>query len=474
MASNRQDAIGRTNAHIHLSAVAGERRGYRFTVGRFDHIVAAIEDSPVAVEFAEMAVSQDFSRLDNNSAKRHHFVPQFLLRGFSHKHNSKDCLFQMETASRRAPRRVAVRTAASRHQLYRAIDNDGQSSNRHEGYLALVENHAAPVLRSLAEHPASISPGERATIAFFVALQTMRTPAAADQVTAIANAAFRTWASEFYSDRHAFADHYRRAHGPGANEEEIERFRQGIVNDIRDGQVRLNGDSGAAFSAALEHAVGNVPMLIEFDWTLLKASTGGFITSDRGYAIHDPSPPFPWAAQGILSSESSETTVPLSDTTCLLMRPTPMGGALRVRQVSSREVDMINLRTYGWARDHAFARTQDTLAGVRVASRRQPANVIRPKPFSQVFLLERDPEDESLASENRLRGWPQQLPNDRGELRDYIVIPTDQPNPDLWRRADELAERRARKRGSIGPNEALEGRITNVPLHPLDITELTR
>jgi hypothetical protein len=437
-------------------------------VGRFDHVAAAIEDSPVVAEFKEMAISQDFSRLDNNPAKRHHFVPRLLLRRFSHKHNDKDCVFQMEATSRKAPRRVPVRTAASRHQLYRAIDEDGKSSNRHEGYLALVEDHAAPALLAIDEHPKSLSRGERATIAFFVALQTMRTPAAADQVTAIANAAMRTWASEFYSDRQAFAEHYRRIREPSASDEEIEQLRQDVINQIGDGRIRLSGKKGAAFATAFEYAIGNVPLLIEFDWTLLKAPAGGFITSDCGYAIHDPSPPYPWAAQGILSSETSETTVPLSNTTCLLMRPMPMGGAMSVREVSSREVEMINLRTYGWARNHVFAANQGTLDAVRVASRRRPANVIRPKTFSQVFLLEPDPDDKSLANENLRRGWPRMLPNDRGEPRDYIVIPIDQPHPELWKRANELTERRARKRAGASPGDVPEGHITNVPLHPLD------
>src|SRR4051812_9706005 len=140
-------------------------------MGEFDHIVAALQSSPVVRAFTEMGVSGDFSRLDRNQAKRHHFLPQFLLRGFAHEHNGNDRLFQMETASRGAPRRVDLRTAASRRRLYTAIDGDGEPSNRNEGYLALVENHAAPALEQLIKDPASLSPAERATISFFVALQ---------------------------------------------------------------------------------------------------------------------------------------------------------------------------------------------------------------------------------------------------------------------------------------------------------------
>jgi len=116
-------------------------------MGEFDHIAAAMRASPLTAAFMEMAETNDFSRLDKNTAKRHHFLPQFLLRGFSHTYHGKGHIFQMETRSRRAPVRVGVRSAAVRTGLYAAPDEDGELSNRNEGYLALVESHAAPALR---------------------------------------------------------------------------------------------------------------------------------------------------------------------------------------------------------------------------------------------------------------------------------------------------------------------------------------
>ena len=411
--------------------------GYGWYVGEFDHIAAALWASPLMTACVEMAVSNDFSRLDRNAAKRHHFLPRFLLRGFSHRHKGKECLFQMETTSRRAPLRVDMRTAASRRRLYTALDDGGRRSNRNEGYLALVETHAAPALRQLIEDPGSLSSGERATIAFFVALQTMRTPVAAEQITELANAAFQTAASELYSDRRAFADRHREFFDDGATEAEIEEFRLTTLQQIREGRVRVSGEAGAAFGTGFEHAIETVPILFAFDWTLLQAPEGGLITSDRGYAIHDPTPPYPWAAQGPVSSENSETTMPLSDTHCLVMRPVPAGSGLTTREISASEVEALNLRIYGWGDKYVFAKTQRALDATRAASRRRPANVIRPRPFCQVALLEPDPDDDSLATANLRRGWPPQLRNEQGELCDYIVIPTDKPHPDLRKLADD-------------------------------------
>jgi Protein of unknown function (DUF4238) len=429
-------------------------------MGEFDHIAAAMEASPITAAFKEMGESNDFSRLDKNAAKRHHFLSQFMLREFAHTHDGKDCLFQMEVTSRRGPRRVEVRKAASRHRLYSVPDEEGKMSNRNEGFLALIEDHAAPALRHLVSDPASLSPGERATIAIFVAVQTMRTPAAAEQVTTVANMALQTWAREFYSDREAFAERHREFFGDEASEEEIEEFRRESAAQIRDGRLRLSGRA-AALSTGLTHAIEYVPMLIEFDWTLLQAPGGGFVTSDCAYAIHDPAPRFPWAHQGLLSSEKSETTVPLGDTACLLMRPMPMGCGLTVKEASTHEIETINLRTYGWAQEYVFGRTQDALVGVRKAARRRPADVVRPKPLTRVALIEPDQDDNSLAEENLRRHWPPQLWGPDGRLEDYVVIPCDEPHPELWARVDELVEHRARKRAGVDPDAPFEGRVTN-------------
>src|SRR5207248_10773598 len=124
----------------------------------------------------EMGEANDHSRLDKNTAKRHHFVSQFVLRGFGHPHDGKDCVFQMETEGRKAPRRVQIAKAASRNRYYAVPDADGKLSNRNEGYLALVEDEAAYALRRLRDDPHAIKPGDRATIALFLALQMMRTP----------------------------------------------------------------------------------------------------------------------------------------------------------------------------------------------------------------------------------------------------------------------------------------------------------
>jgi Protein of unknown function (DUF4238) len=270
-----------------------------------------------------------------------------------------------------------------------------------------------------------------------------------------------------FSDREAFAERHREFFDGEADEEEIEALRKEIIDSVREGKMRLVGERGAAFGQGLSHAVERVPQIIAFDWTLLRAPGAGFITCDRGYAIHDPTPPVPWAAQGLLSSESVETTFPLSSDACLLLRPEPVSAGLSVAEIDARQVEKINLRTYGWAEDYVFGETQADLVAVRRAARQRPAEVIRPLPFSQAILIEPDPDDDSLARENLSRGWPGQLPNQNGERRDYVVIPVGESEGPRRQMVDELVERRARKRAGVGPDDPLPGRIVGAAVGPV-------
>lgn len=436
-------------------------------MGAFDHIVAAIEASRVSVALREMTEANDFSRLESG-AKRHHFLPQFLLRGFADPRGRQDSIFQLDVRNRRAPKRVGIQTAASRRRLYTVPDENGRPSNRNEGYLALVETHAAPAIRRLTDDITSITAAERATVAYFLALQTMRTPVAAADIEATANHSLRAFAGEMFSDRSAFAIRYREHYGAGATETEIEAFREEVLAEVREGGVTIGGHE-AAMSTALVEALRSVPVIFAFDWTLLRARSGGVITSDRGFAIDDPSPPFPWAAQGLLSSDRAETTIPIGDTICLAIRPGEADAGMDERKLSVADLERLNLRTYGWADSYVFAARQDHLDRVRVAARRWPDRAAGPRPFCSVALIELDPEDDSLARENQRRGWPAHLRGDDGRGYDYIVIPADKPHPDLHRRADELAEARARKRAGIDPDVRIDGSISTRLVHPLDI-----
>ncbi|HLE99707.1 MAG TPA: DUF4238 domain-containing protein [Gaiellaceae bacterium] len=432
-------------------------------MGDFDHVVAAFQASPLFAELMEMAATEDFSRLES-AAKRQHFVPQMLLREFCREKDGKDWIFQLDITSGQVLR-VSPQRAASRRHLYTVVEEDGSRSNQNEGYLALVESHAATALRRFLSDPLGLTDADRATLAFFVALQTQRTPAAAARINEIANSALQMLAGSMFSDRQAFAERYRELFGTEGTPEEIESFRQETIAAVSGGRVRLVDRGGAAFSVGMQHAAEQSFMLFEFDWTLLRCP-GAFVTSDRAFAMHDPTPPYPWSTQGILSSPKAETTIPLSEDACVLLRP--LGHGLEVQDISEPDAQIVNLRTYGWADGYIFGSTQQAVVNVRKAAKAQPKHVVKPRAPCQLTILDPDPDDDSFAQTNVRRGWPARLRYE-GVMHDYVVIPIDRPHPDLHAKVDAAVERRTRKRFGVGEEAALEARMSVNPIHPLDL-----
>jgi hypothetical protein len=421
--------------------------------------------SPLGLLIAEMRQTGDYGRIEKSEAKRHHFVPQLLLREFSADPDRR-ALFQLDVSTGQ-PRKTSVRDAAFKHRLYAMVDEDGVASNVMEGYLALVESHAAPALERLRADPMGLTLADRATISFFLAIQTQRTPGSAARLGRIANGAFRDLAEEFLSGPGAIAERHRAIpNGPeGESDEQIETLRKETLAAVRSGDVILKDPGGAAFGIGFELAAELAPSIFEFKWTILR-SGGGFVTSDRGFSIFDPSPRHPWSAEGVLSSPDSQTTVPLSQRSSLVLSPTGM--ATEVAEVGDREVQLVNLRTYGWADRFVYGSSQDTLQGVRRSAKRRPADVLRPRSPCTVTLLDFDPDDDLFRAVNRRKGWPETLLHD-GVTHDYVVFDVDRPDPYMKTRVAESVERRERQRQGLKAGEPLVGQLRVNPLRSPEV-----
>jgi hypothetical protein len=360
-------------------------------------------------------------------------------------------------------RDIPTRTAASRRYFYRIPEREGVPPNWMEGFFSRVEGHAAPLLKRLIAGDLQLTDPERATLSFFFAIQMQRTPVAASQIRGVANAVFQAWAGTRFTNKELFAADYREVFGD-ASEEEIEEFREKVARDVREGRVEVTDPGGAAFGQGLLVAPYQSWIIFEADWTVMVCANA-FVTSDRGFAIHDPAPPFPWTTQSLLSSPLSETTLPLDKSTCLMIR---IGaGRIVLADVSHQEAMAQNLRLYGWADEYIFGQSQEVVVKVRQAAKATPAAVIRQKPLHHVVLLDPDPEDDSLERENQQRGRPPRLLYE-GVEHDYVVVPHDK-GAKIHARVDALVEKRARKVLGVGDEVSLPGGLRAKSIHPADV-----
>jgi hypothetical protein len=397
-------------------------------------------------------------------AKRHHFVPQFMLNRFG-----EPRIFQLEKSTGK-PQSILVAEAASRRHFYRFADDEGNKSSVIEGIFGLAETDAAPALLRL-EEDGEISDHDRAAIALFLAYLWARTPGAREHAESIGEEIRLGFAATQLSDAQDFE---RTMKELGKTPEELEKLRHRMLGQLRNGEVHSPDPDGGATTGLLMQTAHelSVDMFAETEWTLLRAGGERFITSDRATASFDPSPAHPWSGAAVLSSPDAETYFPISAEHCLKISPgTP---SLVLEDAPNSRVTEINLRIYGWAERFIYGGTQQDVCSVRKALKGSKRRFAVPPSRAQfATLIERDPDDERLAEVHRARGWPPYLTtvgeDGLPEELDYMVVGADGTAIEIGISSEALVEERARKAGGYGEGEAMPGAMKIKAISPRSV-----
>lgn len=417
--------------------------------------LTASAQSTLFERLLRISLSGNFETLDND-AIRHHYVAQFALGHFAIDAGDRIAQIDTDTLAIHTP---AIKSAASSRRLYQATQEDGATDNRIEGYLAMIEAEGSAALDRFLERPEKLTDADRATLAVYLSTQMMRTPATAETAHALFNATFRTSASAWFGDLETVAKSWEEATGKKLTGDELVAKRDEIVRSVQEGKVVLSGANGTLFSSLIQMAMEESITVFFMGWHLLE-SDDAFVTSDRAFSCHDSTPPAPWTAQGLLSSEKSQTVFPLSPRYALMLR---LGKPKFTRQkITAEAADEINMRTWGWADRFVYGPDEAALQQLARRAGALGEKLERPRPQFHPWIIDVDPEDNSLAAENEQNGWPRHIEY-RGEMHDYILISVENPDPEKIRRADSIAVGRARKRLGLGPDDPLPAPSTASP-----------
>jgi hypothetical protein len=304
--------------------------------------------------------------LPRSDAKRHHIVPQFLLAKFAEPPAKVGGhLYQLDRKSG-ANRRVAVKSAATRRRFYAVETTEAQKDNRIEAMLGLAEHHAALSLKKLLEDPASMDEYDRIDIAMFLTIQTQRTSEAVARTEAFIQETAEQVLREHVADQRAFAKSMADV-GGGLADPTLEEARLKLLKAVDEGRLVNRNIREEAWRLILDSWLAASEHPLRMSWVLLRPRSGEFVTSDAGFAGVANQ-----AVDG--AGETTETTFPLAPHACLMLRTGSPG--LRFWEVPEVDVDRINLRTYAWAEQFIYGRTQAAVTGVRVLAK---ANWQRPR-----------------------------------------------------------------------------------------------
>lgn len=335
-------------------------------------------------------------------SRRHHFIPQFILRSFTGPAN--DLLYQLDIQSGKITQ-PGPKGAGWAPILYRVEDDQGRQNDYLEGFFSLVESHAAEAIRALHNNPLGLSEGDRANIAFFVALQDARTPAGQERMRHQLTAAGRMQLDVLLQNPREFEKVTRRGPGKGKSTSEIEGIRKRSLEQLRDGRLVVEATKELTLRAMLDTWLGQAGTIHGLSWKVLQAENAEFVLGDRPLTMVDPTPRFPWTGNGLISSDAAYSTLTLSPDVCLRL---DQGDDYLALRRATRQVERTNLRSYGWAERYVFGRSEPVLRDLHDLAQREPDRVERPRASPQVVLEEADPNDPTVGADHP-EGYPRGL-----------------------------------------------------------------
>jgi NAD-dependent dihydropyrimidine dehydrogenase PreA subunit len=362
--------------------------------------------------FAEWvrSVASGERSIPNAEGERHHYTPQFVLKKFQ---GPARKLFQLDKRDGSCVE-VKPKDAAWAPNLYAVETDDGQHDGIIEGFISVAENFAAPSLGRLLNAPASFTDEDRGNLAFLLAIQEQRAPGWLVEFEERIAQAGTMWATVELANR------------PGAKG--MKRRAREAAAALTSGAVTIKPTRGNVLGMTLMGLSATVGPAYGLPWTLYRAREGAFITSDRPLTMHDPNPPHKFSGAAWMSSDFATVTMPLSSKACL--RTCPSDPHRFAERYTSRQVERINLRTYGWATRYVYGRSAELLEDLHARAVTDPGAVPAPTKKRHVILEDLSTADPAVAERNRARGWDPYLSirEEDGSHRvvSYEVIDSDE------------------------------------------------
>ena len=263
--------------------------------------------------------------------KRHHFLPEFYLNGFT-----RDGLLFLYDREKNEYRRQAPRNTAVIGHYYATENDGGEKDYGIEEFLSQIEGKAKPVIIKL-EAGDTISHQERLDLACFIASLLTRTPKFERETEYIADTVHKIIAKEMIPTVEAAAELLRKT---GTSENITP---ESMFKFIHEEQFYMKGHRNNTIRTMLDHTMKITKELAFMDWVIAHAAEcAAFITTDSplGFVVPDELRRTGEPVLGIASHKITKL-IPLTHQITLLMGHCGAGfGHFSVNRHQVREINL--------------------------------------------------------------------------------------------------------------------------------------
>lgn len=224
-----------------------------------------------------------------SNAKRHHYVPEFLLRRFStNPADEHPPIYRLDVKTGAISRLSTINCAVIGHYNRLSVAS-GLPAGFAEAMLAYTEGQAALLIEKLL-HGGILNLPERVAFSTFLMAQQMRTPRGREWLRFGQEQATKFWLlKQIYENRDVTREHLGEDLGREPTEDEIDQSIREMAEPLERGDLTVSISSDQEVLGMFVPAPELIPVIGEMNWTLLEAPAGqSFIISDD--PLDKPSP----------------------------------------------------------------------------------------------------------------------------------------------------------------------------------------
>ncbi len=271
--------------------------------------------------------------------KRHHYIPQFYLKGFVDPQN-EPYIWVYDKDNGRIIKSSAKDIAVEKH-YFSFIDKLGRrDSETLENFLEKTETEAAPVINKLLKEE-SLNEEEQVSFAFFVALMMMRTPNYRKNTETLMTETIKKISMIMASHKEGFESEMKNfERDTGEKIESVEELRK----FMQAGEYDIKVNPNVTLAMSMSHIEPIAEVFYKMRWRFLKATDDyKFLSGDNPLFYFDPTHN-PNSFYGVgLANKNIEVTLPLSID--IMAFGTWKSGGSGYVQLKNNTIKQVNRRT---------------------------------------------------------------------------------------------------------------------------------
>lgn len=296
-----------------------------------------------------------------NLPKKHHYIPQFYLKGFSVDNNNL-WVYDKSLSDKQNIKKLTTKTIAFKNNFY-TYESIDKTKETLENLFCQMEGLASNVIKKISDGH-EITQKEKADLSIFISFLWFRTPESQERMKKITTSLHEQVSrmSIAMTPNENLKDFFKKR-GRILSDEEINELKE-FAQDKKRSKFELHIPQNYWIKEMLQLGMDISPIFQICDWEFCVSNKPyAFITSDNPFMLLPSKPVHPFYGLGLMT-DGAKKVIPLNSKICLVMHEPNKNPQNRYREIDKNYFKRINEITYKNAQRFVFSPEEGKLVKI--------------------------------------------------------------------------------------------------------------